>query len=204
MRLSTYAFAALLGLVSFSAPRAHADDTVAGEDDDFFKTDDKPKPPDVPDASAFNTDEDIQIAAPIKVEPPAPKPVAVPTGPGKMGLDFNGKTPLADNWGPSVVFTTADSVVVEIPVLYAVNGAGFDGNAYWLIGEVYADGKKIGEQRVQVMKETVSAKGPSVEFYRFFAPVSGASGVLEVKVSKLASGSTKPTLLFTRSVSYAL
>lgn len=205
MRLSSYASTVLLTLLAFGGmPRdALADDVLAGEDDDFFKTDDKPKPPDVPDASAFNTDEELTIAAPIKVEPPAPKAVA-PTGPTAMGLDFNGKSPLADNWGPSVVYKTADAVVIEIPVLYAVNGAGFDGNAYWLIGEVYADGKKIGEQRSQVMKETVSAKGPSVEFIRFFTPVAGASGVLEVKVSKLASGSTKPTLLFTRSVSYAL
>ncbi len=56
MRLSTYALAALLGFVTLGASPslAHADDAVAGEDDDFFKTDDKPKPPDVPDASAFN------------------------------------------------------------------------------------------------------------------------------------------------------
>ena len=62
---------------------------------------------------------------------------------------------------------TAQPLVIELPVLYAVNGAGFDGNAYWLIGEVYADGKKVGEQRTQVMKETVSAKGPSVVMMKF-------------------------------------
>ncbi len=183
---------------------ARADDTVASDDDDFFKSDDKPKPPDVPDASAFNSGDDdaISIAAPIKVEPPAPKPA--PVGPSRLGLDLNGKSPLTDNWAPAVVFTTADSVVVELPVLYANNGAGFDGNAYWLIGEVYADGKKLGEQRTQVMKETVSAKGASVQFFRFFTPVSESSGVLEIKVSKLATGASKPGLLFTRSVSYAL
>jgi hypothetical protein len=183
---------------------ARADDTVASEDDDFFKSDDKPKPPDVPDASAFNSGDDdaISIAAPIKVEPPAPKPA--PVGPSRLGLDLNGKSPLTDNWAPAVVFTTVDSVVVELPVLYANNGAGFDGNAYWLIGEVYADGKKLGEQRTQVMKETVSAKGASVQFFRFFTPVSEPSGVLEIKVSKLAAGASKPGLLFTRSVSYAL
>ena len=184
---------------------ARADDTVASDDDDFFKSDDKPKPPDVPDASAFNSGDDdaISIAAPIKVEPP-PAPKAAPAGPSRLGLDLNGKSPLTDNWAPAVVFTTADSVVVELPVLYANNGAGFDGNAYWLIGEVYADGKKLGEQRTQVMKETVSAKGASVQFFRFFTPVSESSGVLEIKVSKLASGASKPGLLFTRSVSYAL
>lgn len=188
------------------APRgaAAADEAVAGEDDDFFKTDEKPKAPDVPDASAFNSDEEFQIAAPIEIVAPPPKPVAAPVGPSRLGLDLNGKTPLADNWGPTIAFTTVDSVVIEIPVLYAVNGAGFDGNAYWLVAEVYSDGKKIGEQRTQVMKETVSAKGASVQFFRFFTPVGTPAGVLEVKVSKIASGSTKPGLLFTRSVSYSL
>ena len=182
-----------------------ADDTVAGDDENFFAPADTKKKPDVPDASAFNTGEDdLKIAAPVEVTPPPPKPVVVAAGPSKLGLDLNGKTPLADNWGPAVVFTTADSVVVELPVLYAVNGAGFDGNAYWLLAEVYSDGKKIGEERAQVMKETVSTKGPSVQFFRFFTPVGAPTGVLEVKVSKIASGSTKPSLLFTRSVSYTL
>ncbi len=203
----TLAFVCALGATPRIARAADATDPVAGDDDDFFKKDDKPKPPDVPDASAFNSGEDdMQIAAPIEVTPPPP-PVAAPSvaaGPSKLGLDLNGKTPLADNWGPTVAYTTVDSVVVEIPVLYAVNGAGFDGNAYWLLAEVYADGKKIGEERTQVMKETVSSKGPSVEFFRFFAPVSAPNGVLEVRVSKIASGATKPSLLFTRSVSYTL
>lgn len=188
------------------APRgaAAADQAVVGEDDDFFNTDEKPKAPDVPDASAYNSDEEFQIEAAIEIVAPPPKPVAAPTSPSRLGLDLNGKTPLADNWGPTIAFTTVDSVVIEIPVLYAVNGGGFDGNAYWLVAEVYSDGKKIGEQRAQVMKETVSAKGASVQFFRFFTPVGAAAGVLEVKVSKIVSGSTKPSLLFTRSVSYSL
>ncbi len=66
---------------------ARADDTVASDDDDFFKSDDKPKPPDVPDASAFNSGDDdaISIAAPIKVEPPAPKPA--PVGPSRRAKE---------------------------------------------------------------------------------------------------------------------
>lgn len=198
----------LLGLLCALAahtPRAFADDAVAGDDDDFFKDDNKPKPAEVPDASAFNSGDDdgFSIAAPIKVEPPAPKPAAA-AGPSRLNLDVNGKAALADNWSPSVVFTTTDSVVVELPVLYAINGTGFDGNAYWLLAEVYSDGTKLGEQRVQIMKEGVSAKGPSVQFFRLFTPVAAPTGVLELKVSRIASGSSKASLLFTRSVSYTL
>ncbi len=207
MRHLPLALSALLGFC-LVAPTHAADpatlDAVAGEDDDFFKTDDKPKTPDVPDASAFNSDEDFTIAAPVKVEAPRAATAAASKDTGRLGLDLTGKAPLADNWGPSVVYSTVDSVVIELPVLYAFNGAGFDGNAYWLVAEVYADGRKIGEQHAQVMKETVSQKGPSVHFFRLFTPVPAGSGVLEVKVSKIAAGTTKASLLFTRSVSYAL
>jgi len=175
------------------------------DDDDFFTTTEQPRGNNagVPDASAFSTaPDDIEIAAAIKVEPK----VEVPKGPStKMPVDVTGKTPLADNWGPTVVVADVDSVVIEIPVLYANAGAGFDGTAYWLVAEVYADGVKVAESRSQVAKEMVSAKGPSVQFFRLFAPVPARSGVLEVKVSKLGTTATaKPALLISRSVNYAL
>lgn len=206
-RLS-FALVALLASLGFSAS-AHAGDTaVAGADDDdslLSSPTSKPKEK-VPDASAFNSgdDDDIQIAAPIKIEPPKPAPEA-PKGPAThMPVDLNGKTALADNWAPTVVATDVDSVLLEVPVLYASNGTGFDGTAYWLVAEVYADGKKITESRTQVSKDSVSLKGPSVQFFKLFAPVATPAGVLEVRVSKLVGTSTKPSLLFVRTVSYTL
>lgn len=205
VRLLLASFALLAPLAV--AP-AHATDAVAladDEDDDLFGDDTKStgKNADVPDASAFNDDgDDFQIAAPVKIEPP--KVVEVPKGPpSRLPLDLNGKAVLADNWAPSIVAYDVDSVLVEVPVLYAVNGTGFDGTAYWLVAEVFADGKKLAESRTQVSKESVSTKGPSAQFFRLFAPVGAASGVLEVRVSKIV-GTAKPGLLFVRTLNYAL
>jgi hypothetical protein len=190
---------------SSTAPSGGA--LLADDDDDLF-TSAPPKGNNsgVPDASAFNNDDDeITIAAPIKVEP---KPVAPPPPkgpPSRLPLDLNGKTVLADNWAPQVVATDVDSVVVEVPVLYASNGTGFDGTAYWLVAEVLQDGKKVAESRTMVAKEMVSTKGASVEFFKLFAPVAGASGVLEIRVSKLPTAAgAKPSLLFARTVNFAL
>lgn len=195
-------------LAAFCLPAvARADDAVAGDDDDFFSTTEQPRGNNagVPDASAFNTTpDDIEIQAPIKVvEPPK---VEVPKGPpNRIPLDLTGKTPLADNWAPQIVITDTDAVVIEIPVLYANAGAGFDGTTYWLVAEVFADGVKVSESRTQVSKDTVSKAGASVQFFRMFSPVPAKSGVLEVKVSKLGtSTSAKPALLISRSVNYAL
>lgn len=190
------------------APRAWATDVQDGaaadeEDALFGPSTPAGKNADVPDASAFNNDDDeIQIAAPVKIEPPKPPPEP-PKGPAKhMPLDLNGKTVLADNWSPEVIATDVDSVLIEVPVLYASNGTGFDGTAYWLVAEVYSDGKKVAETRTQVSKESVSLKGPSVEFFKLFAPVGTPAGVLEIRVSKLVG--TKPALLFVRTVNYTL
>ncbi len=185
---------------------AHASDAVT-DDDDFFSTSDQPRGENagIPDASAFNTTpDDIEIQAAIKVVE-VPK-VEVPKGPpSRIPLELTGKTPLSDNWAPQIVITDVDSVVIELPVLYANAGAGFDGTAYWLLAEVYADGVKVSESRTQVSKDSVSKGGPSVQFFRLFAPVPAKSGVLEVKVSKLATTtSAKPSLLISRSLNYAL
>jgi len=193
---------------------------VADEEDDFFKEPDpsekKGANADVPDSEAFHDDEeDFDIPttpkadAVVRVDPERDLGGfdAAAKGPGggtKLPVDVTGAKPLADNWSPSVVFTDADAVVVELPVLYAKSRSEFDGVAYWLVAEVYADGKKVAESRASVTRDAIADKGPSVHFFRMFAPVPSGAGVLEVKIGKAASGTGKPELLFTRSAKYAL
>jgi hypothetical protein len=180
----------------------------AGDEDDLFK-DNAPKPNEQVDASSFSDEDDLGIptfsAAPKPEEKLSAYADARATPNTKMPLDTAGKTVLGDNWGPTVVIADKDAVVVELPVLYARSRAEFDGNPYWLVSEAYSEGKKVAESRILVTREAIADKGPSVQFFRMFAPVPGASGVLEVKVSKLGSAATaKPELLFTRSVSFKL
>jgi hypothetical protein len=194
----------LLAAFVYSAPAS------AGEDDDLFK-DNAPKKSEEVDASNFADEDDLGMPTFSATPKPDPKlsayadPRAVPTPNTKMPLDVVGKTVLGDNWAPSVVIADKDAVVVEIPVLYARARAEFDGVAYWLVSETFSDGKKVAESRMLVTRESIADKGPSVQFFRMFAPVPAATGVLEVKVSKLATtAAAAPQLLFTRSVSYKL
>lgn len=208
----------LLALLALSAPVASASEdgpVVADEEDDLFKdnSEKKGKNSDVPDAKAFSEDDDMDIPTFTSAKPEEDKEkdlsaFASPvTGVGantKMPVDVVGKDVLGDNWGPQVVIADKDAVVVEIPVLYGRSRGEFDGVAYWLVAETYADGKKVAEQRMQVTRDTLADKGPSIQFFRMFTPVPGASGVIEVRVGKATSASAKPTLLFTRSVPYKL
>lgn len=193
----------LASLVLVTSSSARAD-----EEEDLFKSDaSQSRNAGVPDASAFSAatdDYDIPAyQAPVKVEP---KATEAPKGPSnRLPLDLSGKLPLADNWGPTVVAMDVDSVVVELPVLYAQAGQGFDGTTYWLVAEVFSNGVKVSESRALVSRDTVAPRGPSVQFFRLSAPVAAPSGVLEVKVSKLgAAAGAKPSLLISRSVSYQL
>lgn len=190
------------------------DQLLADEDDDLFKDDGKKgKNADVPDASSFRDEDDIEI--PMYTPPPPAEdkekdlsafvnPATTVGSTTKMPLDVVGKDVLGDNWSPTVVIADKDAVVVEIPVLYARNRGEFDGVAYWLVAETYADGKKVAEQRVMVTRDAIADKGPSIQFFRMFTPTSAAAGVIEVKVGKATSAAGKPTLLFTRSVNYKL
>jgi hypothetical protein len=76
--------------------------------------------------------------------------------------------------------------------------------AYWLVAEAFADGKKVAESRIQVTRDAIADKGPSVQFFRIFTPVPAASGVIVVNIGKAPSLAAKPALLYTRSVNYKL
>lgn len=196
-----------IGLL-LSATLAYAADD---DDDALFQDTPKPATNAAPAAATFKQDEEDDL--PSFVTTPPPKKDDVESDPGsmrtliqttKMPLAVSGKEVLADNWPASVVFTDADAVVVEIPVLYGRSRAEFDGVTYFLVAEVYADGKKVSESRIMVNRDAIADKGPSIQFFRMFAPVSGSSGMLEVKVGKATSASAKPTPLFVRSVNYKL
>jgi hypothetical protein len=197
-------------LLLLSAGAARAQD----EDDDLFKdtSSSSSKSSDTVDVKSFSDDDDLGMPT-FTVEPPKPKAeekdLSAFTDPSKtvgastkMPVDTVGKTVLADNWGPTVVVVDTDAVVVEMPVLYGVDRKSFDGVAYWLVAEAFADGKKVAESRVWVATDAIADKGPSVQFFRLLAPVAAQTGVIEVKVGKAASPAAKPTLLFTRSVPY--
>jgi hypothetical protein len=140
----------------------------------------------------------------------APKPrSAEPTGsasapPPGIQLDVVGKSPLADNYEPAIVAYDRDSVVVELPVLLGRSRADFDGIAYCIVAEVFADGNKVAEARQQVTSASLAEFGPSFAFIKMLAPVTAKSGKLEVRLSKASSMSAQPTQLFSRSVGYQL
>ena len=197
-----------LMICSLLAPAyAFADDAVADEDEELFKDNsNKPNPNAGPTSSNFQDEDDIIIPIEKPKPPPQPAAAAPPTtGPARtLALDVSTAKPFGDNWAPNLVLIDKDAVIVELPVMYGNGKASYAGKDAWLIAEVYADGKKIAENRSWISKDAIADKATSVQYFRLYTPVGAASGVLEVKVSRLPAGATKNELLFTRSVQYAL
>lgn len=195
-------------LVTAASPEVFAADD--DDDDELFQEKSAPTGTNagVPNSSTFNDDEDDDIPSFATAKPKEDErnvgSIAAIQQTTKMPLDVTGKEVLADNWSPTIAFTDTAAVVVDIPVLFARSKEDFDGVAYWLVAEVYADGKKVSESRVFVNSDAIAAKGPSVQFFRLFTPVSGTSGMLEVRIGKAASAAAKPTALFVRSVNFKL
>jgi hypothetical protein len=214
--MSSILFALILISFPGRAASPPAPAPAGEEEEDFFSsggsTKDKGANAGVPDGDAFNDDESYEIpvtqtdeekAAEAKLQAAlkAEREAAAAAPAAGLPAVTAGVKPLADNWAPSVSVSDKYAVVIDMPVLYALTKKDFDGANYWLVAEVYADGKKVAEGRTNVTREAIADKGPSVQFFRLFTPVSGASGVLEVKVSR-APTSGKSELLFTRSVKY--
>lgn len=127
----------------------------------------------------------------LKVEEPEPAPVVVKPPAGK--------TPLTGNFDARIVSVERDSVVVELPVMLG-SQADFT-SEYWLVGEVFVDGAKVGETRQLVTGAHLTSSG-TVAYLKVQAPVQAAKGSVEVRVSKIEG--SKSTALFSRSTSYSL
>lgn len=185
-----------------------------GEEDDefdFLKAGDtaaKKKEPGAGDFSAYDAEDDSDLAdfklAPPEeeVKPKAPPPEAKP--PVKaLPYSVEGKKPLGDNYPAQVVATAADSVVIELPVLLALKPGDLT-TEYWLVAEVWSDGKRLTESRQRISASSAAQTGATFAFIKVLVPVSGATGALELRVGQATSATAAPKALFTRKVEYQL
>ncbi len=213
-RSSRWLFAGLVVVGSLGMARA------ADDDDEILNgsssTKKKGANSDVPDASSFKDEDDVVIPT---LKPVGPGPVdkseenldgysnasAVMAGKAsKLPIETAGREPLVDNYPARILYVDNESVVVEMPVLYARTRAEFDGIAFWLVAEAYADGKRTSESRMYVSRDGIANLTPSVHFFQLSVPVTGSSGKIEVRVGKAASGAARATPLFTRTVDFKL
>lgn len=132
----------------------------------------------------------------------APAPEAKPKAAPKSSAPSSDVRPLTASYKAEIVAVASDSVVVELPVLVA-QGPADVAQDFWLVGEVWVQGKKVGETRQFISAQGLSQLGPTTAFLKAQAPVSGPSGSVELRVFKVV-GNTAPQALFTQNVDYSL
>lgn len=139
---------------------------------------------------------DFQVASKPK-KSAAPPPMAKGALPDIIGADK-----LTNAYAPTVASPGAGVVLLELPVLVAHDPSDFDGRAFWVVTDIYADGMKVGSARSEVRRETLSTAGPSFVFVKVQVPVPSESGELEIKVGKATASGGQAEPLYTRKVSY--
>ncbi|MDG1482748.1 MAG: hypothetical protein P8R54_24360 [Myxococcota bacterium] len=128
-------------------------------------------------------------------EPPPRTSAAPPIRPSAVG-----STPLADNYPLQITRASLDVIVIELPVLVSQSRAELS-EAFWIIGEIYLDGNRIGESRAQVTAAGAAEDSASFIWLKAQAPIIESDGTVEIRLSRQAVGGANQPL-FTRSASY--
>lgn len=162
-----------------------------------------------PDLAPEDPDEGIDPGGDDMGEDP-PEDLRTPTrpapaarAPAPSALDTNGKAPLSGAFSVKVVGTDLDAVTVELPVLVAQTASSFEGDGFWLVAEFSVKGRKVGEARHLVSKDTLSDLSPTVAWVKAHVPVLEDNGAVEVAVRKETEGGDSADL-FKKSVDYRL
>lgn len=192
---------AVLGVLFFSplALAAETETEPASEEDDEFDflsegdaaaAERANKAIDGDDFDAFELEDEDEFAAFGETKaPPVKAQKAVPL----VGAA------LSDHFPLSIVRTLPNAVVVELPVVIGTRAEV--SSDYWLVGEVFVDGKKVGESRQLVMASSLSDASVTT-YLKVLAPVSAQQGQVEVQVSQIVDGKTNK--LFGRKAQFRI
>lgn len=189
---------AVLGALFFSplALAAETETEAASEEEDEFDffnddaTDKADKAIDTDDFDTFELEDDDDFAAFGETKAPAPKVQAAPAA---------ARAALGDHFPVEIVQTLPNALVVELPVVIGTRSEV--SKDYWLVGEVFVDGKKVGESRQLVMVSTLS-DASTTAYLKLHAPVDAQQGQVEVQVSQIVDGQTSK--LFGRKAAFRL
>ena len=184
---------------------AAAEDEEEEEDEfDFIKAGEKAakeKEAERVTGDDFEMEEDDEFAD-FQIGSKQPKAAAPPPMSKGALPDIIGADKLTNAYPPTVASPGAGVVLLELPVLVAHDPGDFDGRAFWVVTDIYADGMKVGSSRSEVRRETLATAGPSFVFVKVQVPVPSATGELEIKVGKATASGGQAQPLYSRKVSY--
>jgi hypothetical protein len=110
--------------------------------------------------------------------------------------------PLSNNFPVRILGHEPDALLVELPLLVTESPDDFEEPGFWLIVEIFADRKKVGDQRQLFTQSTIATMGPTHAWVKALVPIPAPQGRLELRVSKLGADGRTVEPLFTTDVRY--
>jgi hypothetical protein len=150
-------------------------------------------------APALDEDPDWDTESPADIGLGEDEPRQAP-GARSVVPSASGCTPLADNYPLEIARAGLDTIVVELPVLVSQRRSEVSGE-FWLIGEVYLDGRRISESRSLVTAAATPEDSPGFVWIKAQAPIIESDGTVEVRLTRQEVGGASRAL-FTRKASY--
>jgi hypothetical protein len=112
--------------------------------------------------------------------------------------------PLSDNFPLRILGHEPDALLIELPLLIVNKPSEFDGRSFWVIVEIFVDGKKVADHRQVVDKTTITTMGPTHAWVKAMVPIPSPQGQLDLRVSRLYTDGNTSEGMFVRSVRYGL
>lgn len=198
-RISTLAVLGALFLSPLALAAETETETVSEEEDEFdflsegeeAAAENAEKAIHGDDFDAFELEDDDDFAAFGVTKAPAAKV--------QKAAPAAARAALGDHFPVEIVQTLPNALVVELPVVVGTRAEVT--KDYWLVGEVFVDGKKVGESRQLVMASSLS-DASATTYLKLHAPVDAQQGQVEVQVSQIVDGKSKK--LFGRETAFRL
>ncbi len=110
--------------------------------------------------------------------------------------------PLGDHFQVRILGHEPDALLIELPILVAKSPSSFEGSSYWLVVEIFAGQKKVGDHRVMVSRETLATMGPTHVWVKAMVPTPKPQGELTIRVLRIDPGATEVRPIFERKLKY--
>ncbi len=110
--------------------------------------------------------------------------------------------PLGDHFQVRILAHEPDALLIELPILVAKSPSSFQGPNYWLVVEIFVGGKKVGDHRLMVSRQTLATMGPTHAWVKALVPTPKPQGELTIRVLRLDAGSSEIRPVFQRKLTY--
>ena len=118
------------------------------------------------------------------------------------GVSARGTGPLTGRFPIKILGQEPDAMLIELPVLVIKTPAEFQGSGFWLIAEIFVDGRKVGDHRQIVDRTTISTMGPTHAYIKAQVPTPAPQGQIDIRVTRIAVDGDSAEPLFIRTLRF--